>query len=301
MYSHDHGDQQIIAVFSDIHSNYHALQACYEDAVKLGAGSFLFLGDYVSDLAAPRQTMDLVYEIQSRHPTVCLRGNRERYMLDRAKGTTAFSRGSKTGSLLYTYEQLRRQDLDFFESLKIADTIQVGGIAIGIAHASKEDDRCYFEEGTPQIQSIFAGMDGQYLLTGHSHKQYMASRGGKIIVNPGSVGIPQGGSRWPSYALMCLDGDSVSFRLRQVPYDLTPVIHAQFESGLVEYGKCWAISMLYDVMTCEEKTIELLKLVQQRGDVSDEDLWRATAAQMGMKFTEREILEFASEVGRSKE
>lgn len=298
MCGHNLGNHRIVAVFSDIHSNYHAFRACFEDAVRLGADSFIFLGDYVSDLASPRQTMDLVYEIQAEYPTVCLRGNRERYMLDRAKGTAAFFRGSKTGSLLYTYERLRPRDLDFFESLKISDTIRFGGIPIELAHASKEDDRYYFEEGTPQIQSIFAGMDCQYLLTGHSHKQYLARCGGKVIVNPGSVGIPQGGSRWPSYGLMWLEGESVSFRLRQVPYDLTAVIHDQFVSGLVEYGGCWAVSMLYDVITCEEKTIELLGLVQQ-GDVSDEDLWRATAAQMGMKFTEREILEFAWEANRS--
>lgn len=54
-----------VAVLSDIHSNYHAFKACYVDAVKCGAESFIFLGDYISDLAEPQRTMDLVYEIQS--------------------------------------------------------------------------------------------------------------------------------------------------------------------------------------------------------------------------------------------
>ena len=40
-----------VAVLSDIHSNYYAFKACYEDAVKCGAESFIFLGDYVSDLS----------------------------------------------------------------------------------------------------------------------------------------------------------------------------------------------------------------------------------------------------------
>ena len=54
-----------VAVLSDIHSNYHAFKACYEDAVKCSAESFIFLGDYISDLAEPQRTMDLVYEIGS--------------------------------------------------------------------------------------------------------------------------------------------------------------------------------------------------------------------------------------------
>ena len=48
------------AVFSDIHSNYHAFRACYEDAKAQGADLFLFLGDYVSDLADPIKTMNLI-------------------------------------------------------------------------------------------------------------------------------------------------------------------------------------------------------------------------------------------------
>ena len=69
-----------VAVFSDIHSNYHAFWACCQDALAQNAQHFIFLGDYVSDLADPRKTMDLVYVIQQKYPTVCLRGNRERYM-----------------------------------------------------------------------------------------------------------------------------------------------------------------------------------------------------------------------------
>ena len=283
-----------VAVLSDIHGNYHAFKACYEDAIKHGAEQFVFLGDYVSDLADSRKTMDLVYEIRERFPTVCLRGNRERYMLECEQGISSFSRGSKTGSLLYTYENLRQQDLDFFKGLKIYDTIEINGVMIEIAHAAKADDRCYFEGNDPKIEGIFSEMQASYLLTGHSHRQYIRTHNGKTILNPGSVGIPQGGTRWPAYALLRVEDSSVSFQLRQVPYNITAVIHAQFENGLVEYSHCWGISILHDIITGEEYTIRLLENVYGNGDVCDEEVWRAEAAKMGMKFTEREIIELLS-------
>ena len=102
-----------VAVLSDIHSNYYAFKACYEDAIKCGTEMFIFLGDYVSDLSEPQRTMDLVYEIQSNYPTICLRGNREGYMLDCESARSSFTRGSKSGSLLFTYEHLRKKDLEF--------------------------------------------------------------------------------------------------------------------------------------------------------------------------------------------
>lgn len=285
------------AVFSDIHSNYYAFKACFDDAVLHGADCFIFLGDYISDLADPVKTLDLVYEIRSQYPTVCLRGNREGYMLDYEKGTSVFSRGSKTGSLLYTFDQLRTRDLDFIKDLPIYDAVEINGIPFEIAHSVKDDDRYYFEKEDNQIQKVFTRMEHEYLLTGHSHKQYIQSCQGKTIINPGSIGVPQGGLHWPQYALLEISNNTVQCSLYHVPYDIKATIRAQFLNGLVEYAKYWAISILYDVITGREYTMKLLDRVYQYAGgketaIHDENLWHSAAAEMGMKFSEREIMDF---------
>ena len=280
-----------VAVLSDIHSNYQAFQACYEDAVKCGAESFIFLGDYVSDLAEPQKTMDLVYEIQSKYPTVCLRGNREGYMLDCESGASYFARGSKSGSLLFTYDHLREKDLEFFRGLKISDTVVLDGVRIEIAHAAMDDDRYYFDSNDGRTAEIFPQMKCDYLLTGHSHKQYIQRNAGKTIINPGSVGIPQDGTRNPKYALLAIEDNHVSCQFREVPYDMTDAIHSQFASGLVDYAKYWAIGILYDIITGEECVLKLLETVEKTGDFANEETWRAAATELGMKLTEQEILE----------
>lgn len=277
------------AVFSDIHGNYHALKACYEDALRHGAEQFVFLGDYVSDFAEPRKTMDLVYEIMERFPTACLRGNRERYMLECRQGNSHFTRGSKTGSLLFTYERLTSGDLDFFRGLKISDIISMGGVDFEIAHAARDDDRSFLDM---EDESIFSKMETDYLLTGHTHCQYLRAREGKTVLNPGSVGLPQNGTRWPSYALLHVGGGAVSVDLRQVPYDMTAVIRAQFANGLVEYSNCWGISILYDLILGKECTVALLANVCRNGDVREEALWQEEARKLGMQFTQPEILAF---------
>ncbi len=281
-----------IAVMSDIHSNYHAFRACYADAVLQKAERFIFLGDYVSDMAEPQKTMDLVYEIRANYPTICLRGNREAYMLDCAQGVSHFSRGSKTGSLLFTYEHLREKDLDFFRSLKISDRVEVEGTQIEIAHALPENDRFYFDDRDGNIQSVFAQMQGKFLLTGHSHKQFVQRNDGKTIINPGSVGIPQGGTRLPKYAVLEIANGEISCVLREVPYDFADAIHAQYASGLVEYAKYWAVGILYDILTGDEWVMKLLKCVQEADAPHDESAWHSAALALGMKFTEQDIMEF---------
>ena len=281
-----------VAVLSDIHSNYYAFKACYEDAVKCGAEMFIFLGDYVSDLSEPQRTMDLVYEIQSKYPTICLRGNREGYMLDCENGRSSFIRGSKSGSLLFTYEHLRKRDLEFIRGLKISDTIEIEGIQIEIAHAAMDNDRYYFDSNDGHTAEIFSQMKCDYLLTGHSHKQYIQQNAGRKIINPGSVGIPQDGTRNPKYALLDVADGTVSCEFREVPYDMTDAIHSQFASGLVDYAKYWAIGILYDIITGEECVLKLLETVEKTGDFANEETWRAAATELGMKLTEQEIMEW---------
>ena len=281
-----------VAVLSDIHSNYYAFKACYEDAIKCGAEMFIFLGDYVSDLSEPQRTMDLVYEIQSKYPTVCLRGNREGYMLDCENGNSRFTRGSKSGSLLFTYEHLRKKDLEFIRRLKIADTIEIEGVRIEIAHAAMDNDRYYFDSNDGHTADIFPQMKCDYLLTGHSHKQYIQQKAGKTIINPGSVGIPQDGTRNPQYALLDVADGTVSCRFREVSYDMTDAIRSQFASGLVDCAKYWAIGVLYDIITGEEWVLKLLKAVEKTGDFANEEIWKSAAIEMDMKLTEQEILEW---------
>ena len=281
-----------IAVFSDIHSNYHAFRACYEDAAARGVTGFVFLGDYVSDLAEPERTMDLVFEIRSRYPTVCLLGNRERYMLEHDRCLLPFVPGSKSGSLLFTYEHLRQRDLDFFRSLPISDTVCLGGVTFEIAHAFTEDDRCWFDGSDKQTEAIFQQMKCNYLLTGHSHRQYIRHHAGKTILNPGSVGIPQGGTPYPKYAIVQIADGTVSCSLHEVPYDLRSAIHSQFQNGLVSCARYWAIGILYDIITGQECVLELLKRVNTAGNVYSEDAWHSAAVQLGMCVTETEIIDF---------
>lgn len=281
-----------IALMSDIHGNYHAFRACFDDAVRHGAEGFLFLGDYVSDLAEPEKTMDLLYEIRAAYPTVCLGGNRERYMLERERGETSFVPGSGSGSLLFTFQHLRKRDLDFFRGLKISGIITLNGIPMEIAHAAMDNDRFYFDSTDGNAAQLFPNMKCDYLLTGHSHKQFSLRESGKTILNPGSVGLPHDGSPLAQYALLETCQGSISWELRQVEYDLEAVVHAQFARGLVDCAQYWAIGILYDILTGEEWVMKLLNRVLEAGDSKDEALWCSAAMAMGMRDSEAEIIDF---------
>ena len=98
-----------VGVIADIHSNQTAFRACVDYMVNAGCEEFLLLGDFISDTAGARQTMELLYELMEQFPCHVLRGNREEYMIEQRKirekeeEEKFWPANSASGNLLYTY------------------------------------------------------------------------------------------------------------------------------------------------------------------------------------------------------
>ena len=278
------------AVMGDIHGNYRALRACVEDAVSLGAECFVLLGDYVTDFSYPQRTMDLIHSMRKRYPCYAVRGNRERYMLEHREGKAKFVPGSKTGSLLYTYQRLREADLDWFAELPIYDRITLNGFPLEMAHAERESDSLVFQSGEQRMEDIFHSMETGLLLTAHSHLQYIQRRGDQVIVNPGAAGVARGMVGKCPYALLDISAKGVSCLLRQVPLDLEPIIREQFDSGLVQEGGYWAIAILNNLLTGKNRTIAILRRVLEQDGAFGEETWERCARELGLAVTLEELL-----------
>lgn len=108
-----------IAVISDIHGNYVALEQCLAHAASNQANACLFLGDYVSELAYPERTMRLLYETAKKYHCMFIRGNKEDYWdRFRAGGEAGWAYGNSTsGALLYAYRALTSRDFGFFSQM----------------------------------------------------------------------------------------------------------------------------------------------------------------------------------------
>ena len=60
-----------IAVMADIHSNHIALETCFAEAQRRNAEEFIFLGDYLDDLAYPQKTLDFLDKIKKQYSCIC--------------------------------------------------------------------------------------------------------------------------------------------------------------------------------------------------------------------------------------
>src|SRR5574344_1424431 len=128
-----------IAVISDIHGNYIALKRCIEYSIGKNISTFIFLGDYTGEQAYPQRTMKILYELKGEYNCIFIRGNKEDYWINhRRNNNQEWKKGdSTTGSLLYTYSNLKKEDIDFFGTMPIVKEISFEGFPpLTVCHGS---------------------------------------------------------------------------------------------------------------------------------------------------------------------
>ncbi|MBM2770832.1 metallophosphoesterase family protein [Burkholderia anthina] len=175
-----------IAALSDIHGNLAALDAVLADVRRRGADLIVNLGDIVSGALHPAETADRLIALDL--PTI--KGNHERQLL-------TGERESMRLSDRWAHDTLRDDHRQWIAALPERLTL---GDDVLLVHGTPASDLIYFLEtvtpdgcraATPDEIAQRAGNESASLiLCGHTHVPRMAKLDdGRLIVNPGSVGL----------------------------------------------------------------------------------------------------------------
>lgn len=276
-----------IAAFSDIHSNSVAFSTCLSMAENIGFDACVLLGDFVSDCAYPDRTMELIEKIKNKYPTELIRGNREEYLLNHLHvPSDDWKYGSRTGSLLYTFENLSRESLLAFEGMPISKTVSFSGYPpFEIAHGSHKKSRASVLPGHEDTEEMFSDMKAPLALVGHTHRMFIMQRGDKTIANPGPVGVPSGNLPGASFLMMESAKGEWKCSLHRTQYDVDRVISEMDESGLTEKSKVWARGIKAMLRTGREYLLEALDIVKALSyenhlSMDDERLWEEAAKRL---------------------
>lgn len=231
-----------IAVLSDIHGNYVALQRCIDYALEQGIDTFVFLGDYVGELAYPQKTMELLYSLKEKYNCFFIKGNKEDYWINyNVNGEQGWKEfDSTTGALYYAYHNLQPRDLEFFKSLSFKDELEFEGCQpITICHGSPSRVN---EKLLPNNEKTFFLMEqdrNSYILCGHTHIQEKIEHNGKLVLNAGSVGVSLHGDGKAQFMIMNGNAETWEYEFISLEYDVEKVIEDLHASGLSEKAPCW--------------------------------------------------------------
>jgi diadenosine tetraphosphatase ApaH/serine/threonine PP2A family protein phosphatase len=196
----------LLALLYDVHGNLTALDAVIADARAAGVEGFVLGGDYAMVGAQPLETVSRLKELEAEW----IRGNTERWVADKAEQPDDPFIAAVCN---YARAQLGADEAERLNSLR--ETLRNRQTLF--CHASPRSDMETFSpDPVPGEEELLAGAGEPMIVFGHSHLQFTRETAGRVLVNPGSVGLPLDGDPRAAYALW--DGGR-SFDLRRVEYD----------------------------------------------------------------------------------
>lgn len=253
-----------LAVMGDIHSNHIALETCIRHALGQNVDEFLFLGDYISDCPYPQKTMQIIYEMQRKYRCYFIRGNREDYMIDHRKNPQErWTYSSASGSLLYTYENLSKEDLDFYESIDIQGIYEREGYsAFRYCHGSLTSSKELLLPDNPNMEAIMEHLDVDLLISGHTHIQESKIYGKRKLIHPGSIGLPWYYNGKSQYMILHSSDNYFGWEEEfiQLEYDVDRVKEEFETSGLFQKAPFWAKLVMHTLETGEDYSTPCLQL-----------------------------------------
>jgi putative phosphoesterase len=168
----------LIATLYDVHGNLRALEAVLAEIPE--DATIVVGGDVVAGGPQPAETLERLRALGDR--VKWLRGNADRELMPGEPGL------APPGTLDETRAALTDEQIEFLHSRP--PTVQIGRVLY--CHATPRNDVDVFTERTPEerLAPIFAGVDADVVVCGHTHMQFDRTIAGKRVVNSGSVGMP---------------------------------------------------------------------------------------------------------------
>jgi diadenosine tetraphosphatase ApaH/serine/threonine PP2A family protein phosphatase len=227
-----------VAVISDVHANYHALEAVLKEIDAARVDAVWCLGDTVGYGPRPNECCDLVRD-RAGH---CLVGNHDLVVLGEL--TVNEFNDEAAAAAIWTAEVLTPESRAFLASLKPFGKVE----GVDLFHASARDPVWEYVLTEEAARATLELSSAPLVLVGHSHVALAITehdgrvdggpaRGGskvtldgRRLLNPGSVGQPRDGDPRAAWLLLGLEERFAEFR--RVPYSIERTQAEMHERGL---------------------------------------------------------------------
>ena len=267
------------AVISDIHGNAPALRLVLADAAAHQVDGYLLAGDYC--ISAPWAS-EVVEILRSLPNTYIIRGNDEAH-LDVPPGDDGQFEASR-----WCMSTLSTDAKAWLDSLPETLTLTCKGVTIHMAHSSQAFvGKCLHEKfrtsvlpgfypngpvghedlladfrrlwDKEEFRNHIAALDKSVYVFGHNHIQAWGEFDGRVLVNPGSCGMPLDcGEFGAAYSILTIEDGAVSVAEHRIPYDAEELIALAKSTGQYAAARVWSEIIFSEWRTVREKVYQFL-------------------------------------------
>ncbi|MGI2731714.1 metallophosphoesterase family protein [Bacillus cytotoxicus] len=232
-----------IAIIADIHGNKDALQAVLTDINNRGIQCIYNLGDSLYGPLFPLETYDLLMK-----PNIhSIKGNCDRILLEH-----------DTSNLTVQYVQNLLEDEHRTWISNLPNFLQIDDFYF--CHGTPTSDEIYLLEEmssngsvlkeTENIMNLVSGIPQKLIFCAHTHiPRVVYLPNNKIIINPGSVGLPayeddlpiyhkmESGSPFANYAIVTKQENDWLIEHLHIPYNRDKAINKSEKNGRLDWAR----------------------------------------------------------------
>lgn len=226
-----------IAVLSDIHGNYPALEAVTDHAERWQPDKIFVAGDIVNRGPRSHDCLQFLLDKQDKDGWKIIRGNHEDYVTSREdpddpKEGPQFDLFQPTH---YIYHQL---NCNVAAISSLPEEITVNSSKFGLVrmvHASMRHNRdgIYPETEDARLKNQIAPAPAVFI-TGHTHRPFVRKLEKTLVINAGSVGLPFDQDKRAGYAQITHQKSGWKAKIIRLPYNIERAKQDFYETGYME-------------------------------------------------------------------
>lgn len=228
-----------IAILSDIHGSYPALQAVSEHLARWRPDVTIVNGDTVNRGPRPLECLRFVQAREADAGWIVLRGNHEDYVISRAEAAEPPGHPlyESYRMAMWTYRQLGSDVTALRRMPGQHEVAAPDGSRLRAVHASMRSNRDGIYPATPddQLAAQIAPAPAVFV-TSHTHRPLQRRLNGTLVVNTGAVGLPFDGDRRAAYARVTWRRGEWRAEIVRLAYDRTQADRDFEASGCLEGG-----------------------------------------------------------------
>ncbi len=211
-----------IAVISDIHANYQALEAVMKDIKKENCDKIFCLGDLAMAGPQPHMVIDFV---RKQPDWIVIQGNTDKLIAEYTEQTYEDVKKMypmMANALADDVKILEEDKKQYLGSLPPQYETEIDGVKILLVHGSprKNNENIFPNMPVNEIEEMIKGIDADLIFCGHTHQPcgYQTSTK-QTVVNAGSVGRPMTEVPDACYVIADFNNGGFSINHKFVDYD----------------------------------------------------------------------------------
>jgi len=216
-----------IALISDLHANYEALQAIESDIAD--ADFIACAGDLLGYYCQVNEVLEWVQS----HVDYCVIGNHDYYVLN---GCPASVPPAVRFGVDFARRYIKPRYLEWLARLPHTLEFEAGAKSFYIVHGSPWNPlEEYLYNDSPKIEELFT-MTPDVICFGQTHRFFSRNIGGRLRLNPGSVGQSRDNCTIGAACAALLDTNTFQIRRIIKHYDNSPVLRLSQNFGAGEWS-----------------------------------------------------------------